>query len=872
VSLAKYRSKRRFDHTPEPAGRDRSRGGPLRFVVQKHRARQLHYDFRLELDGVLKSWAVPKGPSLDPGEKRLAMQVEDHPFDYRTFEGIIPPGNYGAGTVMVWDEGTYEAPGTSSRAECEAALRRDLAEGHLHLVLHGHKLQGGFSLVKLRSGEANAWLLMKKRDSFASSADVREQDRSVISGRSLEEIAQGARARGEVWLSNGREEPIAPEDAPQAKMPHRIIPMLATPVEEPFDRPGWLFEVKWDGFRAIAEVERRGVRLYSRNHISLKERFLPVVQALEQLGHEVVLDGEVVVVDEQGRAQFQLLQNYQTTRQGRLVYYVFDLLYVDGHDLRGLPLRRRKELLGQVLKGARDIRLSEHIEEKGIAFFRAATAQGLEGIIAKDAASRYREGVRAREWQKLKTRLRQEAVIGGFTEPRGSRPNLGALVLGLYEGDRLVYVGHSGSGFDATSLAEVWSRLKPLERATCPFDKRPATNAPAHWVEPQLVCEVEFQKWTADGYMREPIFLGLRDDKDPHAVRRERPESARKPASRGRKPPEGGQAPPPGANAPGSPHSAHAPPPGADAPGSPGPAHAPGANAPGSPPLTNPDKIYWPAEGYTKRDLVAYYRHVAPFALPYLRDRPESLNRHPNGIEGKSFFQKDVSERPPPPWVETVRLSSSHRGAITYIVCQNENTLLYLANLGCIELNPWNSRMQTPDQPDYLIIDLDPVETPFRQVVEAAQAVRKTLEQAGAACYCKTSGKRGLHVYVPLGARYQYEHARQFAELIANLVHRQLPESTSVLRDPARRQKRVYLDFLQNARGQTLAAPYSVRPVPGATVSTPLRWREVTPRLDPTRFTIRTMARRLERVGDLWQGVLGSGIDIQQVLERLARR
>lgn len=837
MSLQAYRKKRRFDRTPEPRGQPEQGRGSLRFVVQKHQASRLHYDFRLELDGALKSWAVPKGPSLKPTERRLAMMVEDHPLDYRTFEGTIPAGNYGAGTVLLWDQGTYCARGTADRTESERRLREGLRKGHLSFVLSGQKLKGEFSLVRLRHGADNAWLLLKKADPWAGDADVTTDDRSVASGRSLDEIARGASKRRRRGPANQRALPSAAlRGTPRAAMPRRVRPMLASLVDEPFDRKGWLFELKWDGYRAIAEVTRQGVSLYSRSHQLFTDRFAPVAQALRDLGHEAVLDGEVVVLDDRGRSHFQLLQNYQRTRQGRLRYCVFDLLYLDGRDLRRLPLRRRKDLLARLVRDLPNVLVSEHVEGQGVALFDAAVAQGLEGIIAKDGGSPYREGVRGDEWLKIKTRRRQEAVICGFTEPRGSRRDLGALVLGVYEGDRLVYIGHTGGGFDTRGRAEMRARLTPLVRSQCPFAKRPATNAPVHWLEPRLVCEVAFQEWTHDGHLRQPIFVGLREDKPARAVRREGPrpvDSIRQTVTRSK----GRSERPP---------------------------------APEEPVLTHLDKVYWPEEGYTKGDLIAYYRDMAPVLLPYLRDRDQSLHRHPNGISGASFFQKDVSRQPRPAWVRTVTVPSESKGQATYVLCQDEASLLYLANLGCIELNPWHARVGSLERPDYLVLDLDPEAISFDRVIEAAQAVHRVLDRAGVPCLCKTSGKRGLHVFVPLGARYDEDQARQFAQLIATLVHQRLPATTSLLRSPARRQGRVYLDYLQNRHTQTIVAPYSARPHPGATVSTPLRWSEVRKGLDPARFTIRTVAKRLDRLGDLWQPVLGAGIDLAACLQRLA--
>jgi bifunctional non-homologous end joining protein LigD len=875
VALKIYREKRRFDETPEPRGKSGQSGHRLRFVVQMHRARRLHYDFRLELDGVLKSWAVPKGPSLNPEDKRLAVMVEDHPLEYRTFEGVIPEGNYGAGTVMVWDQGTYEPLEKPEGWSDEQALLRDLDKGHLRIKLHGDKLRGSYSLVRTKTSKN--WLMFKRSDSFASKEDVTQQNRSAATGRSIDEIRTESPGRGDVWHSNRSESTDGaadqaseriprnkpPEEPPADSMPRRVKPMLATLVEKPFDRPGWLFEVKWDGYRAIAEVEKDKVRLYSRKFQPFENKYRPVVQALAELGHDAVIDGEIVVLDDQGVSQFELLQKYQQSGRGALIYYVFDLLYLDGQDLRKLPLIERKEKLARLVRGFHNVRLSEHVEEKGIAFYEAAKEHGLEGIMAKQDDCKYLQGVRSQCWLKLKIRKQQEAVIGGFTEPRGERAKIGALVIGVYEGDDLIPIGKSGSGFNDKSLAEVHAKLEPLIQKQCPFKTKPKTDTPATWVKPALVCEIAFQNWTSDGIARMPIFLGLREDRDPKSVVREKPQALaealagaeskatkKKPAAR-----RGGRR-------------------GARKTSADKPAvrNGPPINKSPLPPgrFTNLNKVYWPEDGYTKRDLLVYYHEVAPILVPHLRDRPLSLNRHPDGIHGPNFFQKNVGKQKPPDFIETVVLHSGRSDRdIEWVLCQNEPTLLYVANLGCIEINPFHSRVQSLERPDYLVIDLDPQDVPFAQVVEAAQGVRRLLEKGSAECYCKTSGKRGLHVYVPMGARYDDDQVRQFAELIANLVQRQLPETTSVVRNPAQRRRRVYLDFLQNRKGQTIAAPYSVRPVEGAMVSTPLDWSEVNAQLDPAQFTIRTVPRRLDKVGDLWQPVLGPGIDLRACLAAL---
>jgi bifunctional non-homologous end joining protein LigD len=835
VGLAEYRRKRRFDRTPEPRGKTASKGRALRFVVQKHDATRLHYDFRLELDGVLKSWAVPKGPSLNPADKRLAVRVEDHPLDYRTFEGTIPAGNYGAGEVIVWDEGTYRpaaAPGAGNGAD---EIRRGLEAGRLNVLLEGHKLKGEFTLIRTRrkgEEEGKNWLLIKRSDEWATDRDVTADDHSVRSDRRLKD--GGARA------PRKRGRPPASGSA-RASMPRHVRPMLATLVDEPFDRENWLFEVKWDGYRAIAEVAPRHVELYSRNQTSFNDAFPTIVESLKRLRHSAVLDGEIVALDEAGRSQFQLLQNFRRSGKGRLVYCVFDLLYLDGRDLRAEPLRTRRRLLAPIVKGLPNVMLSESVAERGIAFFSAAIKHGLEGIVAKAANSPYREGRRGPDWLKIKTHNRQEAVIGGFTEPRRSRKHLGAVVLGMYEDNDLVYIGHTGGGSSEAQLAELRERLEPLVQESCPFRKTPKVNARVHWVSPKLVCEVRFQEWTADGRMRQPILLGLREDKPARSVHRETPKMVHpaRPARAASRRTE----------APNERVSRSGP----------------------EPALTNLDKLYWPDDGYTKGDLIDYYRDIAPIILPYLRDRPMSLHRHPDGINAESFFQKDVSRNPPPPWVQTVPIPSESTGKTgRYVVCQDAATLLYLANLGCIEMNPWNARMGALENPDYLVLDLDPVDLPFVRVVEAAIAVRKVLDRAGIESFCKTSGKRGLHVFVPLGARYTHDEARRFAEVVAQVVHAELPATTSLVRSPSERKRKVYLDYLQNRRGQTVVAPYSVRPKPGAPVSTPLLWREVKKDLDPARFTMKTIRRRVDRLGDLWQPVLGAGIDLAAALDRLA--
>jgi bifunctional non-homologous end joining protein LigD len=862
MELKEYRKKRNFQKSPEPSGKKTKKPGsenPLSFVVHKHRASHLHYDLRLELNGVLKSWAIPKGPTLDPDEKRLSMMVEDHPLDYRTFEGVIPEGNYGAGSVMIWDFGSYHEIHSQSRAESEAALNTGLEKGHISFILDGKKLGGEFALVRLKRAGDNSWLLIKKHDGFAGKTRPSDEDRSAASGKSMQEIAAAGDIAGyqekkpdsngsDLFQSSKQEplsEPINLDDAPVSEMPSNIRPMLATLVDNPFDRPGWLFEIKWDGYRAIAEIRDHTVRFYTRNLLSLNLRFPAIVDSLRKLPFNAVLDGEVVVLNDEGKAEFQLLQNYLRTGRGNLFYYIFDILYLEGRNLCGFPLRRRKYVLRQLLTEISsensNLRISDHIEEDGTSLFEAVARQGIEGIVAKDGSSPYRPGIRGREWLKIKTKLQQEAVIGGFTAPRGGRKHLGALVLGIYKGGDFVYIGHSGGGFSDQQLADIRAALDPLITGTCPFKIPPKTNAAVTWVRPELVCEVQFSEWTDEGIMRQPVFLELREDKNPKEVRKEEPVKTPVAVSRRHLKIAGNEK---------------------------KRITIGGINLE----LSHLDKIFWPEEGITKGELIEYYRAVAPVMIKYLKDRPESMHRFPNGIEGDSFFQKNTDDRLPG-WIETVLVhSDSEDRDIRYLLCQNEAALIYIANLGCIEINPWNARFQSPDYPDYMVFDIDPLDIAFNHVVDAALATRDVLESVGATCFCKTSGATGLHVYVPVGAKYSTEQVQQFANLINILVHGKLPQTTSLKRPPEARENRVYLDYLQNRRGQTMAAPYCVRPRKGATVSAPLQWGEVNRKLNPIDYNIKTMRERLDSNGDLWQNTLGPGIDMESCLNQILHK
>jgi bifunctional non-homologous end joining protein LigD len=824
MGLREYARKRSFARTPEPAPAKpprRRTPGRLRFVVHKHQASHLHYDLRLEQAGVLISWAVPKGPSMDPRDKRLAIRVEDHPLDYIGFHGRIPEGQYGAGLVEIWDEGAYE-PGPGPGGESgEAAIAAGLAKGHLDLVFHGRRLTGAFTLIHLkgRGPKDNQWLLFK-----------RQEDRPAPSGPRPGSDPPGRASGRAAQRSSASLEALGLSDAPRGPFPGPLEPMLATLVEAPFDRPGWSFEVKWDGFRALAVTEGGRARLVSRAGHSLNDRFPAVAAALAVARFDAVFDGEVVAVDERGRPVFQDLQNARRAGDGRLRYYVFDVLQVDGRDLRPLPLGRRREVLAKVLPVSQTVRISDAVEARGRDFFQAAAANGLEGIVAKDLAASYRPGRRTRAWLKIKARRRQEAVIGGFTRARGSRRYFGALVLGVYRGRDLVYIGHVGTGFDERALKDLDARLKPLVTATPPFASPPRANEPVTWVEPRLVAEVEFGEWTAEGLLRHPVFLGLRDDKPPRQVGRE--EAVPDPSPAAVRPPRRLRT---------------------------------------RAELTHLDKVFWPGEGITKGDVIGYYDEMAGRILPYLKGRPQALNRHPDGIAGPSFFQKNLTQAPPD-WVRTVEIASGSGGRpVRYLVCDNRDTLLYEANLGAIEINVWSSSLPRLDEPDYVVLDFDPLETSFGAAVEAVRAAKRVLDEMELPAYCKTSGATGLHVYIPLRPGFGYDQARQLAKLVSLIVNRRHPDLTSLERSPGKRRGRIYLDYLQNRKGATMAAPYALRPVPGATVSMPLDWREVTARLDPAAFDFRTAPERAARREDPWRSFFKSGLDPAKALERIDR-
>ncbi|HLN54610.1 MAG TPA: DNA ligase D [Bacteroidales bacterium] len=888
MALEKYKQKRNKKVTPEPFGGKSQDPGKLNFVVQKHDATRLHYDFRLEMEGVLKSWAVPKGPSINPEDRRLAMMVEDHPYDYRTFEGIIPEGEYGAGTVIVWDEGTYEAadlPGKPKK-EQEKNLLNGIHSGKVKVILHGKKLKGMFVLVKYKDKEDNSWFLMKMHDDEASTEDITKLDKSVQSGKTLEEVEKTSTnihhsnrtkdeknpADRETHVSNElTEEPESIlKKAPAAKMPSAVKPMLATLVDKPFNDEEWFFEVKWDGYRTIALLNKGEVQLLSRNGKSFTEKYYPITESLKDWSMNAIFDSELVVLNQKGISDFGALQNWRSEADGELMMYIFDLLWYEGRSLMQLPLKERRSVLGNIFPQIDGrIRLSEVFHEKGQDFFKAAEDLGLEGIIAKNGESTYSQGYRSKSWLKIKVHKRQEVVIGGYTVNEGTDKLFSALLLGIFDKGRLQFVGKVGTGFNDRMQTEMMSMFRPLVTKKSPFDMEPDVNQPSRfrpnpphaeavWLKPELVCEVTFTEMTNDGVFRHPSFKGLRTDKKATEVVREMEIPTNEVVEDEAVEEKEAQ------------NSGHAF------------LQAPEAKTRKS--LLNPteetqvkdisghdlkftnlSKVYWPEEGYTKRDLINYYYQVADYILPYLKDRPQSLNRFPNGIKGKSFYQKNVKGKSPD-WVITFPYTTSDGEHKEYLIGNDEATLLWMANLGCIEMNPWFSRFQKEDYPDFCIIDLDPDKNTFEQVIEAALETKKVLDSLGVPSYPKTSGSTGIHVYIPLAAKYTYDQSQMFGRLIANLVHQRIPGYTSVERLVKNRGGKMYIDFLQNRPEATVAGPYSLRPKPGATVSMPLHWDEVKKGLKMADFTIKNAVARLKREGDLFRDVLGEGIDIEKIL------
>ena len=884
--LNEYSAKRSFAATPEPApSLPEARRGPLLFVIQQHSARRMHYDFRLECDGVLKSWAVPKAPSLDPAEKRLAVQTEDHPFDYASFEGVIPPGQYGAGEVIVWDCGVYspdeETPWVEDRDDAERQVREALAKGKLSIFLRGEKVKGSFALV--RTADGKNWLLIKHKDRFVGEADLTTRERSVLSGISVEEMksAPAHRMPAERLIANGGEE----------RMPKTLAPMHAELAHAPFNHVDWVWEPKLDGYRVLAFVDA-GVSLRSRRGLELAAQFPGLAKELAEQGPAMILDGELVAFDD-GKPSFNALQNRFQLKVARdiaaaerktpVVFYCFDILHFAGTNLRAAPYADRRRYLAQCLLPSPCVQVV-HAADDGVELYTAALAAGFEGVIGKKRQSKYEPGKRSSAWLKVKSTRSAEFVVGGYTKGKGSRAPLGALLVGHWDGGKLRYASHVGSGFDERNLGAVQARLEPLRRKTCPFAEKPELHSPTVWVEPETVAEVKFQEWTRDGFLRAPVFLRLRDDIDPKTVKRgdEGEKSA-------------------------TPRSAIE-----EVVAQLDSMKANGTIQVGSHTikLSHLDRVYWPADpslkqpALTKRDLLRYLAQVSPYMLTHLTDRPLTMIRMPDGIHGQRFYQKHWAQEKPA-FVDVITVFSEHKDeSHEYLVCNNLPTLLWLAQAGTLEFHVWHSRarpaadspvkstdyassLETLESsilnfPDYVVFDIDPYiysgkekagEEPelntvaFEKGKEVAFWLRELLNGMSLEPIVKTSGKTGLHVFVPIRRTLDFDAARAVSELVGRHLMGKHPRDITLEWSVPKRTGKIFMDYNMNVRGKTLNVAYSPRGSPGAAVSMPLTWDELAD-AHPLDFRITNAAERLAKTGDRWRDALTAKRSLEAALER----
>jgi bifunctional non-homologous end joining protein LigD len=846
MGLQQYWKKRNFKETPEPRGAPKPASERLQFVIQKHAASRLHYDFRLELDGTLKSWAVPKGPSLDPGQRRLAVHVEDHPLDYADFEGIIPEKQYGAGTVMVWDRGYWSPIG-----DPRATYRR----GRLKFHLVGEKLRGIWNLVRMgpRSGEdQDNWLLIKERDEEArqgEDSDITKLADSAATGRTMEQIAAG---RDRVWHSNrpdtgksarpsrrGPIDPSAVQRARKAAMAEWVPPQLATLVEKPPEGNEWVHELKYDGYRMLCSLRDGRVKLFTRNGNDWTSKLHRIADAARTLpAKQAWLDGEVVAVLPGGKVDFQALQNaFDSRSETNVVYCVFDLLYLDGYDLQASPLLERKRLLASLAKdlsASSLIRYSDHIAGRGAAVFEEACKHGMEGLISKRADASYVAG-RNRNWIKVKCGQRQEFVIGGFTEPSGSRVAFGALLLGVFDREgRLRYAGRTGTGFSERSLKELHQRLLPLTQSASPFTD-PPTGADArgvHWVKPVLVAEVAFAQWTNEGLLRQASFQGLRDDKPAREIVREQPDGdddqQAAPVTRRRRWRSG-------------PTARKKNPPRAE------PLAVAGVT------LSHPDRVLYPETGLTKLALARYYEEVSDWILPHLEGRPLTLVRCPEGHTAECFYQKHANETVSEA-IGRVEIPEDNKTGI-YMVAESLAAVVGLVQMGVLELHTWGAKRDLLDRPDRIVLDLDPdTSVPWKSVVEAAQLVRTLLNELDLECFLKTTGGKGLHVVLPLQRVHNWEEVKSFSKAVADHLVRLIPNRFVANMSKQKRKGKIYVDYLRNAKGATAIAAYSTRARSGATVSVPLAWEELSVDIRSDHFTVQTVPARLAQVkSDPWR-------------------
>ncbi len=826
MTLEKYKQKRKFNRTPEPAGEDSPRAGAS-FVVQLHRARRLHYDFRLEIDGTLKSWAVPKGPSLDPAERRLAVHVEDHPLSYADFEGVIPKGNYGAGAVIVWDRGEWDA---------DSDLSAQYRKGKMKFRLRGEKLRGGWTLVRMKSkGEtADNWLLIKEKDEEARSEDeydvTAELTESVQTGRTLDEVEAGKQPRSLARAT--RKQKSTFRSTPGESIPERIDPQLATLSPEAPEGEDWFHEIKFDGYRLLAFLNRGGVRLLTRNQNDWTARFPELAESIAKLDADsAVFDGEVVAIDQNGVSSFQQLQNaFRRKTTGKLVYQAFDILFLNGSDLRKNPLEARKKVLADLMASADAARLqySDHQIGSGPTFFKECCKLGLEGIISKRRDRPYRSG-RGHDWLKTKCLFREEFVIGGFTPPSGSRQGLGALLLGYFSSDgELIYAGRVGTGFSDAVLRDLTKRLTARKIKANPFATKPeGTDRQTTWVRPDAVAQVEFSNWTGDNRLRHPSFQGLREDKPATSIVRQ----------------QNGNGPPTEIKTMKKSSSTKS---------------KPAAEMTLSEEqlgqladvrITSPGKILFKEPGITKLDLIRYYVEIADWILPQLIDRSVSLVRCPSGASGKCFFQKHAAAGTPED-VKRIPIQEKE-GVEDYLMINDVRGLASIVQMGVLELHPWGSRIDRLEQPDRVIFDFDPDEAvTWSRVVEAALELKSFLEELGLTCFAKTTGGKGLHVVVPMTRRQDWEEVKTFSQRVAEEMVSASPDAYTATMSKKARTGKIYIDYQRNGRGATAIAAYSTRARPGAPIATPLFWEELPDVESSQAFTISNIRERLRSLGE----------------------
>jgi bifunctional non-homologous end joining protein LigD len=860
--LEKYKDKRNFKKTVEPAG-----GKPgmdkLLFVVQKHDASHLHYDFRLEVKGVLKSWAVPRGPSMDPEERRLAMPVEDHPYDYKDFEGIIPKGQYGGGTVIVWDEGWYE-PAVDEKLKDKASKEHWMMSNYyknaLKITLHGHKLKGDFILIKFKDDKyEGGWRLIKADDEYATKDDVLLKDKSVISKLTIEKMA--AKEGADIWNSNReskKEETkkVSTDDLKKTgikkAMPQSVKPMLCTLTKEVVPDQDYLYEVKWDGYRIISYIESNKVRMNSRSALDYTKKYPPVAEALKKLSHDAVLDGEVVVFNEKGNPDFDALQTFNG-HDTPINYCVFDVLWLDGYNLMGLPLTDRKAILKELLEGNEVLRFSESFDD-GEALYQQALDLDLEGIVAKRKDSNYVPDARDNRWLKTPTRKRQEFVIGGWADSDKVR-SFRSLLFGAYNSrGEFEWIGRSGGGYKQSEMPGILAQLQKLETSKTPFINKvlDTKGAKIHWVKPELVANFEFATWTKTGRIRKPAtFLGFRKDKKASQVVREVPLSDEQEKEIKEKPTINE------------------------------PVEAAGDSnwpkienkkiqserdfefAGHTVTINNIEQELW--RGITKARLITYYHSICPYILPHLKDRPLSLHIKQDGANAPGFYIKDM-EGHEPDYLDIFSDQRRHkkkgkRNQIDYAVTNNEAALLYLINLGNIDLNPWSSRITNPQEPDFISIDLDPSDEDFEKAIMTAQAAKKVFDRYKLQSFVKTSGKTGIHLFLPCQG-FDFPKARKLAEKICGDVAKEVPDIATTEVSIDHRGSKLFVDPSQNDYADTLACAYSVRPYKHPIVSTPLDWKEVKDNLDPKKFTMDTLPERLEKKGDLWADLTDEKIKV----------